>query len=168
MVFFGTGTYFQTGDNAVPNTPPVMAFYGLIDDKGNAAADQVLKANLVQQTILTETTVNGTPFRVSSSNPLTSGSQGWYINLDYPNAQGERVVSDAVLDNGRVIFTTVIPQGTACQYGGISWLMELDINTGSRLTVSPFDINGDGKVNNNDFVTVTYTDPVTHASTTVT
>ncbi|HEX2667590.1 MAG TPA: PilC/PilY family type IV pilus protein [Gammaproteobacteria bacterium] len=168
MVFFGTGTYFLTGDNAVPASPPVQAFYGIIDDKGNTAADQVLQKTLLQQTIITETSRNGTPLRITSTNPMTSDNQGWYINLDYPKAQGERVVSDAVLDNGRVIFTTVIPQGTACQYGGISWLMELDIDNGGRLDVSPFDTNGDGKVDGNDFVTVTYTDPNTGQSVTTT
>jgi len=56
------------------------------------------------------------------------------------------------------VFTTLIPQGNACQFGGISWLMELDASTGSRLTVSPFDTTGDGLVNNQDFLTVTYTD----------
>ncbi|HEX7964782.1 MAG TPA: PilC/PilY family type IV pilus protein [Gammaproteobacteria bacterium] len=158
MVFFGTGTYFLTGDNAVPSNPPVQAFYGIIDDKGNTAADQVQQSALLQQTVLQEKTVNGTPLRITSTNPMTSDNQGWYINLDYPKAQGERVVSDAVLDNGRVIFTTVIPQGTACQYGGISWLMELDIDNGGRLDVSPFDTNGDGKVDGNDFVSVDLVD----------
>ena len=87
---------------------------------------------------------------------------------NYPSAQGERVVSDAVLDNGRVIFTTLIPQGNACQFGGISWLMELNFDDGGQLGMSPYDINGDGKVNSNDYVTVTYTDPKTGHSTTAT
>ena len=172
MVFFGTGTYFLTGDNAVPNNPPVQAFYGIIDDTGNAAADQVLQTNLLQQSIVQEKTVNGTPLRISTAYTLSSGQQGWYINLLTPpvpgTAVGERVVSDPVLDNGRVIFTTVIPQGTACQYGGISWLMELNLDNGGQLNVSPFDTNGDGKVNTSDYVTVTYTDPKTNQSVTAT
>ena len=164
MVYFGTGTYFQTGDNSVGSNPPVQSFYGLIDDK----ADQVARSNLLQQSVITETSVNGTNLRITTNNTPSSGQQGWYIDLDYPSAQGERVVSDPVLDNGRIIFTTLIPQGNACQFGGISWLMELDGTTGGRLGVSPFDINGDGKVNNNDFVTVTYTDPNTDQPVTIT
>jgi type IV pilus assembly protein PilY1 len=146
----------------------VQAFYGLIDDLGNTATDQVLASNLTQQQIVSESTVNGTNVRVTTAYPMTAGSQGWYINLDYPSASGERSVSDAVLENGRIIFTTVIPQGSACQYGGTSWLMELSIDTGGQLSISPLDINGDGKVNSNDYVTVTYTDPKTHQSVTAT
>ena len=168
MVFFGTGTYFLTGDNAVPASPPVQAFYGLIDDLGNTSADQVLASNLTQQQIVSQTTVNGNNVRVTTNYPLASGSQGWYINLVFPSAVGERSVSDAVLDNGRIVFTTVIPQGSACQYGGTSWLMELDIDNGGQLSISPLDINGDGKVNSNDYVTVTYTDPKTGETVTAT
>ena len=162
MVFFGTGTYFLTGDNTVGSTPPVMSFYGLIDDKGNTSTDTVSRSNLEQQLILAQTSQNGTNFRITTANPVSSSQQGWYLDLLTPplpgTAQGERVVSDAVLDNGRVVFTTLIPQGNACQFGGISWLMELDETTGAQLTESPFDTNGDGQVNNNDFITVTYTD----------
>jgi type IV pilus assembly protein PilY1 len=132
----------------------------------------VTRANLLQQSIVKETTVSGTNLRVTTNYTLGSGQQGWYINLVTPpspgTAVGERVVSDAVLDSGRVIFTTLIPQGNACQFGGISWLMELDGDDGSQLGVSPFDINGDGKVNSNDYVTVTYTDPKTGANVTAT
>ncbi|HSN18544.1 MAG TPA: PilC/PilY family type IV pilus protein [Gammaproteobacteria bacterium] len=162
MVYFGTGTYFQTGDNSVAANPPVMSFYGIIDD----ATNQVLRSNLLQQSIVLENSVNGTNFRVTTAYTLSSTQQGWYLDLNYPTAQGERVVSNPVLDNGRVIFTTLIPQGNACEYGGISWLMELNGDTGGQLTVSPFDVNGDGKVNTNDYVTVTYTDPKTGQSVT--
>ena len=168
MVFFGTGTYFLTGDNTVATTPPTMSFYGIVDDKGNTSSDQVLRSNLLQQSIVTETTVSGTSFRVTTAYKMASGNQGWYVDLNYPTAQGERVVSDAVLDNGRVIFTTLIPQGNACQFGGISWLMELNFDDGGQLDESPYDINGDGKVNSNDYVTVTYTDPKSGKSTTAT
>ena len=92
--------------------------YGLIDDK----ADQVLRANLLQQSIVQQATVNGNNFRVTTNYPLTTSNQGWYMDLNYPSAQGERVVSNAVIDNGRIIFTTLIPQGNACQFGGVSWL----------------------------------------------
>ena len=166
MVYFGTGTYFETNDNAVPATPPVMSFYGLIDDKTN----QVTRANLLQQFIVQQSTVSGTNFRVTTAYSLGSTNQGWYMDLADPpltgtppkgTAAGERVVSNAVIDNGRIIFTTLIPQGNACSFGGISWLMELNGDNGGQLTQSPFDVTGDGKVNNNDYVTVSYTDPTT-------
>lgn len=168
MLYFGTGTYFLTSDNSVGSNPPVMSFYGLIDDGGNTAADQVSRSTLLQQFIVGTDTVNGTTFRITTSYPMTSSNQGWLLDLSYPSAQGERVVSDAVIDNGRIIFTTLTPQGNACSYGGTSWLMELNADNGGTLTgQSPFDVNGDGKINANDYVTVTYTDPATNKSVTV-
>ncbi len=170
MVYFGTGTYFLTTDNTVGSSPPVMSFYGIIDDLGNTAADVVKgtsstdRSELLQQYIVATVTVAGTSYRIVTTYPMTGGKKGWFIDLNFGGAQGERVVSDAVIDNGRIIFTTLIPQGNACSYGGTSWLMEVDSTTGGDLTVSPFDTNGDGKVNSNDFVNVTYTDPTTGKS----
>jgi type IV pilus assembly protein PilY1 len=165
MVFFGTGTYFLTGDNTVGSNPPVQSFYGIIDDLGTATADQVVRSNLLQQFIVAETTVLGRAFRTTTAYSMTTGQQGWYVDLNFPTAQGERVVSDPVLDFTRIIFTTLIPQGNACQFGGTSWLMELDSTTGAELSAS-LDTNGDGQVNANDYVTVTYTDPKTGHSVT--
>lgn len=161
MIYFGTGTYFQVGDNTVPSNPPVQSFYGIVDTgTGVVSTNQVTRATdstnqLLKQTILAETTVNGNNIRVTSNNSMPSGDLGWYIDLNYPSAQGERVVSTAIVHSGRIIFTTVIPEGNDCDYGGNSWLMELDSSSGSRLTDSPFELNGDGKVNSGDYVTVT-------------
>jgi type IV pilus assembly protein PilY1 len=167
MVFFGTGTYFLTGDNTVGSNPPVQSFYGLIDDLGTASTDQVSRSNLLQQFVVAQTTVLGKAFRTTTAYSMSTGQQGWYIDLNFPSALGERVVSDPTLDFTRIIFTTLIPQGNACQFGGTSWLMELDSTTGAALTAS-LDTNGDGNVNSNDYVTVTYTDPKTGASITQT
>jgi len=40
-----------------------------------------------------------------------------------------------------------------CQSGGTSFIMDMDPTTGSRLTFSPFDINGDNNFSSADFVT---------------
>ena len=171
MLFFGTGTYFLTGDNSVPSTPPVQSFYGIIDDKGNASTDQVKRtaSTLLQQYIVTTTSILGNTFRVSTANTMTSSDQGWFMDLvQYSGnvqgtAVGERVVSDAVLDLGRIVFPTLIPEGNACQFGGESFLMEIDASSGAALPASPFDTNGDGLVNNQDMLTnITYTDPTTN------
>ena len=171
-VMFGTGTYFQTSDNTVPSSPPVQSFYGIIDANAQVLGAPISgktytdRSELLQQSIVAQSSVNGNNFRVTTPYTISSTQKGWYMDFNYPTAQGERIVSDPVIDNGRIIFTTLIPQSAACQFGGTSWLMELDITSGSQLTVSPLDVNGDGKVNNNDYVTVTYTDPATNQSVT--
>ena len=63
-------------------------------------------------------------------------------------------VSDSVLRNGRIIFTTLIPDSDPCSAGGTSWLMEMNALTGGRLTESPFDNNRDGQFTDSDFVTL--------------
>ena len=48
----------------------------------------------------------------------------------------------------------VPPSGDPCDFGGTSWLMELNAITGGRLDYTPFDNNLDGYFDNADFVTV--------------
>ncbi len=45
-------------------------------------------------------------------------------------AQGERVISNILFLNQKIIFTTIIPSLDPCEYGGSSWLMELNAFTG--------------------------------------
>jgi len=56
--------------------------------------------------------------------------------------------------NGRLIFTTLIPNVSACLFGGDSPTMVIDAMTGGRFAGSPFDTNGDGQFNTSDFVNV--------------
>ena len=84
--------------------------------------------------------------------------KGWYLDLKSPLAirgwEGERVISTPLLRDGRVIFSTMIPTLDPCEYGGTSWLMELTSVDGSRLSVTPFDLNSDGTFNEGDYVEV--------------
>lgn len=169
QIYFGTGKYFETGDNIVPSSPQVQTFYSIID--GGTGA--ITRSQLLQQQILAtqQVTVNGiaNTIRVSTNNPTTSSppggpsamtQPGWYMDLlNQPGATGtgEMVVSSAELDNGRVVFTTLIPNTNPCGFGGTSFLMELNALTGARLDTSPFDMNGDGHFTSGDFVTVTVT-----------
>jgi type IV pilus assembly protein PilY1 len=149
MVYFGTGKYFETGDNSIPATPPVQTFYGIRDNGSRVTGG---RSDLQQQSIQTEQTVNGRRWRTVSETALANTKRGWYMNLVSPvsGAQGERSVSTPQLRDGRIIFTTLIPDPDPCSFGGRSWLMELDGETGARLTYAVFDLNGDGKVDSND------------------
>ncbi|MER2504945.1 MAG: hypothetical protein ABTQ24_03505, partial [Azonexus sp.] len=69
------------------------------------------------------------------------------------NNYGERQVSNPILTNKRLVFTTLIPAANPCAYGGDSWLMELNPETGGRFTFSPFDVNGTGGFTTADFLT---------------
>jgi type IV pilus assembly protein PilY1 len=155
MIYFGTGKYFETGDNVVGASPQLQRFYGVYDTGERVSA----ASSLVQQTVVSEGTISPFgAFRATSANTVDYATKkGWYLDLRSPgasNGAGERVVSQALLRDGRIIFSTLIPSSDACAFGGKSWLMELDAVQGGRLTYSVFDVNGDGQINQNDFVTL--------------
>jgi type IV pilus assembly protein PilY1 len=82
----------------------------------------------------------------SESDP---GRLGWYMDLyskegGNTNNYGERVVADPILREGKIVFVTLLPLENPCDFGGDGWLMELSAATGSRLDITPFDLNGDG------------------------
>ena len=170
MVYFGTGKYFELGDNTVGLNPQVQSFYGLWDN-GTA----ITRANLQEQTITDEgtaTTIGGAaitnPVVVVSKNTVcyaatstgctTSSAlkKGWALNLTAPAnvAQGERVIGFPLVRQGFVLFTTLIPTSVACSYGGSSHFMAVSALTGGESSVAPFDSNGDGMVNINDKVVI--------------
>ncbi len=151
MVYFGTGKYFETGDDLVGSSPQVQRFYA-IHDRGEMVD---VTTDLQEQSILVEMKHADVRVRVTSKEPVDwTARKGWYLDLLSPllGAQGERVVASPVLRYGRVIFTTLIPDPDPCKYGGSSWLMELDALTGGRLKKTPFDLNLDGKFNESDWV----------------
>jgi len=154
MVYFGTGKYFENGDNVV-TSPQVQTFYG-IRDTGSLVAG---RDSLQSQSILAEEPLPslGINIRVTTENSVDySTKKGWYMDLISPvnGSEGERVIVGALLRAGRIIFTTLIPSADPCSAGGSSWLMELDAVTGGRLDTAPFDINGDGKFTLDDYVQI--------------
>jgi type IV pilus assembly protein PilY1 len=169
MIYFGTGKYFETGDNVVGTNPPVEYFYGIRDEGSN---QKVATSNLVQQTIIAEQTVTVTNnkgtattaddvqvsynLRGVSANPVNWSNtvKGWRLRLTTPAnvAIGERVVSAPRLRLGRVIFPTLIPSSEACDSGGTSWLMEIDALTGGRLGEAVFDLDGNLLFNSGDYM----------------
>jgi type IV pilus assembly protein PilY1 len=170
MVFFGTGSFIRQGDNIVGLDPDLQAFYGIIDGGFPVGIDNLLEQEilirLTPQDLLDQGVVSdllvGTPGVTALSNKqITSEKRGWYINLVWktsfggPGANGERVTSRALVRGDRVIFTSLIPSADACAAGGTSWLYEVDIMNGGRLSYSVFDLNNDNQFNDDDFITIT-------------
>lgn len=151
QLYFGTGKYLESSDIATTGT---QTFYSVWDRFSSAFSTVSTRGDLQQQTVTSTTTASGSTYRVTSSNsvnwdsPAGTGNQrGWYMDLP---ASGERVVSDPSLYSNRILFTTMIPNSTACSGGGTGWLMELDATTGAALGGATFDVNGDGVVDSND------------------
>ncbi len=158
MVFFGTGSFYRTGDNEIPVNPAVESFYGIIDN--GMMIDG--RDNLREQQIIKEATLSsGDKFRAITQNELQDGDKGWYLDLAWQTGEGatgalgERVVAKASLRNDRVIFTTMTPSADPCDFGGTSWIMAVALGSGGRLNYVYFDTNGDGVLDDKDLTTIT-------------
>jgi type IV pilus assembly protein PilY1 len=75
----------------------------------------------------------------------------WFMNLP---GSGERIVSDMLIREGKLIVISYIPEGTMCGTGGSSWLMEFNACTGARLASSIFDRDEDGDIDEDDQVKI--------------
>jgi len=161
MVYFGTGKYFEDGDQVVPSNPQLQTFYS-VWDRNNLGAVTNSRGALGAQTIDFEGTSGTTDYRVVSENqvsyaaPSATNDRGWYLDLALNASpvvpEGERVISSPILRFDRVIFATAIPSKDMCDFGGDGWLMEMDAISGARLSYAVIDVNGDGVVDNLDVI----------------
>ncbi len=152
MIFFGTGSFYRDGDNEIPESPSVDTFYGIID-RGQAIDG---RSSLLKQAVIKQATLaSGLNARATTNNALTTQS-GWYIDLGWlegegaTGALGERVIAKPTLRTDRVIFTTMTPSADPCASGGTSFIMAMNLSSGSRLNYAYFDTNGDGTPDNDD------------------
>lgn len=128
MIYFGTGKYFEAGDNASPASPR-QSFYALAD---TGSSSLITKASLHKKSISVtpdgkkraiDGERNADANGVLTSKVDWSTKQGWYLDFDV--VDGERVITKPLLAFDRLIFTTFIPSNLPCSFGGASWLMEL-------------------------------------------
>lgn len=139
MVYVGTGIYLGTADILDATE---QSFYGIWDNGSPILTTD--RSELQEQSILAKTNEFNTDVRETTTTVVTyPGKRGWYMDFDHPSPLGERVVTQALLRYGRVIFLTLTPSTEACEPGGTSWLMELDALTGAAMPDSNFDFNND-------------------------
>jgi len=130
MVIFGTGKYFEVGDNLAGSFAQVQSFYGIWDDNA-PVSDRSLLQN---QPILGTATANGMPARRLGNSPINWNSQkGWVIDLKLSSGsgQGERAIGRPSVQLGSVLFTTYSPIGDICNPGGDSRLYVVSAQTGA-------------------------------------
>ena len=148
MVYFGTGRLLEILDTTI--TTPTNSFYAIWDDMSTSAK----RSDLMQQTISEVGT-----WRTMSNNPVDwkkKKQRGWYMDLTASPSKPttERSVSSPQLNNGRLIFTTVVPSASedGCTVTGKSWLMVVNPLTGGPLDFAPFDVNNDGVFTDADLI----------------
>jgi type IV pilus assembly protein PilY1 len=152
MVLFGTGKFLEATDKQIlPRAD--QTFYGLVDQNTYTATDRIADRSVLQkQTIEQEIDLPNKLKGRQTSNTGSTGGRGWYLDLISPvkGYQGERVIADPIVRDDRVIFSTLLPNNDICGAGGSSWLMVLDLLSGSRLPEAQLDTNGDGKIDEKD------------------
>lgn len=143
LVLFGTGKYIEGNDLGTTGT---QSFYS-IWDKNLAVQTMSNRSNLQAQVNDTrEISVDGDyddfVYRKSSSNSVDwSLKNGWYMDMGNSTSSdpGERIIySPQIYNNGIVSFSSLVPAGGVCTFGGYSWNYFLDAVTGAALKSNPF------------------------------
>ncbi|NOQ77112.1 MAG: hypothetical protein GQ475_04880 [Methylococcaceae bacterium] len=95
--------------------------------------------------------------------PSHVSDKGWYMDLvntqaGNTNNKGERIITNVLVSEGAVHFSTMLPAEDACTGGGSAWPMVLNAENGARFSSSVLDVNGDGVFDSKDYVTYTLPD----------
>lgn len=161
FIFFGTGSDLTNTDLGSSSQQTI---YGLIDD-GTVAFTPVI-GNRNSLRVRTLETTTGTFFNASASQLVvrsftqpTSGDMqsksGWYMDLSKPvSGSSEQVYSVAMLRSTTtpsLVVSSNIVNNTVCQALGSGFLNAMDAYRGGGLADSFFDINGNGRTNDEIF-----------------
>jgi len=142
VVYFGTGRYMDTTD---PTTTTAQYFFGVFDTTSTNPASAIAPSSLLTQTI----TTSGS-YRTVTNNTLNPATYSGF-KLALPTSK-ERQITNSLLLDGRIYFTTLIPSNTdPCLTNATGWLMELSAINGGQIPQQPlFDTNNDGKIDGSD------------------
>lgn len=135
MVYFGTGKYYEKDDG---KSATVQSIYAIADAGKTIALTSLNRATKLHEKIISsesgktrvvsndKTPVSGI-LEVDWDGKINGGDgqDGWFLDLKYGSATGERVLSKPLLLFDRVLISTFIPSPNQCSYGGDGWLMEL-------------------------------------------
>ncbi|PMX02188.1 pilus assembly protein [Pseudomonas sp. FW215-R2] len=150
QIFVGTGKFNETADKT---NKDLQAFYSVWDADGGSG--QLTVSSLQAQAITGVFSGSSGQFVTTTQNDTTyPAEKGWYLPLVYNNVlTGERVINQASLVLGRIVFTTASVDTTdPCSSFGTGKLVELDAFSGKMLNYAVLDTNADGVVDSNDTI----------------
>ncbi len=150
QVFVGTGKFNETADKT---NKDLQAFYSVWDADGGSG--QLTVSSLQPQAITGSFSGSSGQFLTTTQNDTTyPAEKGWYLPLVYNNVlTGERVINQASIVLGRIVFTTASVDTTdPCASFGTGKLVELDAFSGKMLNYAVLDTSSDGLVDSNDTI----------------
>jgi type IV pilus assembly protein PilY1 len=147
LVYVGTGRYLGVSDLTDGSQQTI---YAIKDNLGITGwGNPRTQGTFVQQTLTSGSCPVGTPTSVCTtgqairtSTNLTvdfASKNGWFVDL--PDG-GERATNDPQLALGTLIFTTNVPNVSACTIGGYSYLYFFNYKTGGPVSASPTGVVG--------------------------
>lgn len=147
VVFIGTGRYLGVTD--LTDTTK-QSIYGIKDNLGTSSfGNPRSNSTFVKQTMTATTCPAGTATSICTTGQLVRTStdtavnwgekNGWYVDL---LDSGERANTDPQLSLGTLVFTTNVPNASACTIGGYSYLYFLDFRNGGTVKTSTTGVTG--------------------------
>lgn len=120
VVLFGTGKFVEEAD-AAPGNFKSQSFYGIVDSTHDG--DKVSGRKQLAPRVLTKGVANGRAALTVTGDAFDYGGadenkKGWYFDFVESDKTGERSVSSAVAEYGRLFFNSMIPGGDPCGAGG--------------------------------------------------
>jgi len=146
LIYFGTGSLLSIDDKT--NIDP-QTIYAIWDKSGGSYPADT--STLLQQTLTAAAHAGGSDVRVAPGTAVNWSTQyGWKVNLP---AEGERLLGNPQMRDGRLVFVTHAPDRS-------SWLMGLDWLSGGDPDEIQFDLDLDNTLDADDMVTVDSNDRI--------
>ncbi|MES2206187.1 MAG: PilC/PilY family type IV pilus protein [Pseudomonadota bacterium] len=159
MVIVGTGKYLEVGDNNAgytdSHTDYMMGLWDKFDTTSithNSLAQQWYYASGDVRNVSSNAPDIAQSLILTSDNPVDWATQrGWFLPLFNNPPRPARVLVPPYVANNIVYFNTTTPDFSVCENGKL-WATTQALNacTGGRPQLTIFDINFDGKVNDDD------------------
>ncbi len=149
LIYFGTGSLLSDDDIGNAQQQSVYAIWEKYSLVVNGCTDDSTGYLLCQDLSPDTSHSSGTPVRylATSNTPDWSIHKGWKVDLPIG---GERLLGHPQLRGGRLQFVTTIPSAT----GAVSWLIELDYESGGDSGSIIFDLDGNSVLDSGDNITV--------------